>query len=127
MVLDVMDFVQSKQSNHPEMRGVWLAEMESVAELGNKDDLPEMILQYFSKFSTKLVTYSDIVKYLDLLDDEQRKEIFNKIVASVEGENITNQGEICRDVIICQLNRYCGNQENLSVEDLLKEVEKLGE
>ena len=109
------------------MRGVWLAEMECEAEIGNKDDLPELILQYFAKFSTKLVTYSDIVKYLDVLDDDQRKEIFNKIVASAEGEDITSQAEICRDVIICQLNRYCGNHENLSVEDLLREVEKLGE
>merc|ERR1719422_2574217 len=112
---------------HPEMRGVWLAQMEVVADLGNKDDLPELILQYFAKFNTKLVTYSDIVKYLDVLDDDKRKEIFQKIETSVQGEDITSQADICRDVIVCQLNRYCGNHENLSIENLLKEVEKLVE
>ena len=120
------EYVKSKQCDHPEMRGVWLAQMEFVSDLGNREDLPELILQYFAKFNTKLVTYSDIVKYLDVLDDDKRKEIFQKIVASVQGEDITSQADICRDVIVCQLNRYCGNHENLSVEDLLKEVEKLG-
>ena len=125
-VSEVTQLIESLQVNHSEMRGPLLAEMELLSERGKVEELPNLIVKYFKKFSTKLVTYSDIIKYIDALSEDQRKEVYGCISAWAEDKEVTSQAEICRDVIICQLARYCGLHVELNLEQMQAEVEKLG-
>ena len=124
--LELEDYIKTTQTNHSDQRGPWLAEMELAAVFGQLDRLPQLIVEYFIRFSTKLVTYSDIIKYIDHVSDEQKKQVYSELLSQYGDKEITSLAEICRDVNICQLNRYCGNQVNLGVEQLLAEVERLG-
>ena len=126
-VSEVSKLIESMQVNHAEMRGPLLAEMEFLSERGNIEDLPNLIVEYFKKFSTKLVTYSDIIKYIDVLSEDQRRDVYGRISAWAEDKMVTSQAEICRDVIICQLARYCGLHVELTQDQMLTQVEKLGE
>ena len=115
------------QDNHPEMRGPLLAEMELCTAHGRTSELPALIVQYYKKFCTKLVTYSDIVKYLEVLDEEARRGVYTEITAAADtAEEATSQAEICSDVIRCQLRRFCGHHDTEDVDTLLQEVELLG-
>ena len=125
-VSEVTQLIESLQVNHSEMRGPLLAEMELLSERGKVEELPNLIVKYFKKFSTKLVTYSDIIKYIDALSEDQRKEVYGCISAWAEDKEVTSQAEICRDVIICQLARYCGLHVELTLDQMQAEVEKLG-
>ena len=109
------------------MRGPLLAEMELCTAHGRTSELPALIVQYYKKFCTKLVTYSDIVKYLEVLDDEARRGVYTEITAGADtAEEATSQAEICSDVIRCQLRRFCGHHDTEDVDTLLQEVELLG-
>ena len=123
---EVTELIESLQINHSEMRGPLLAEMELLSEQGKIEELPNLILKYTKKFSTKLVTYSDIIKYIDVLSEDQRKELYGCISAWAEDKEVDSQAEICRDVIICQLARYCGLHVELTLDQMQAEVEKLG-
>ena len=125
-ITEVAELIKSMQNNHSEMRGPLLAEMEFLSERGKVEELPDLIVKYFDKFSTKLVTYSDIIKYIDALGEEQRLEVYRRVSTGAEVEEMGSQADICRDVIICELARYCGLHTGLSVEQLQTEVEKLG-
>ena len=124
--LELEDYIKTAQTNNSDQRGPWLAEMELAAVFGQLDRLPQLIVEYFIRFSTKLVTYSDIIKYIDHVSDDQKKQVYSELLSQYGDKDITSLAEICRDVNICQLNRYCGNHVNLSVEQLLAEVERLG-
>ena len=125
-VVEVGEFIKTMQSEHNNSRGPWLAELELRACLEQVSSIPELIVQFFNKFGSKLVAYSDIIKYLDIVDSEQRRNVFN-MIKSVERDSVKSQSDICRDINICQLNRYCGNHTDLSVEQSLAEVDTLVE
>ena len=126
-VAEVTELIESMQAHHKEMRGPLLADMEFHSKRGRIDELPNLIVEYFKKFSSKLVTYSDIIKYIDLLSEQQRKEVYTRISTWAEDREVSNQAEICRDVIICQLARYCGLHDELTPDQMQTEVEKLGQ
>ena len=119
---EVEAFIKSMQSEHSQSRGPWLAEMELKSAQGPVSCLPDLIVQYFGKFGTKLVTFSDIAKYLDMLNNDQKKAVYDRV--NVEQE-ITDHAGICRDINLCQLSRYCGCHDQLSVEQRLELVETL--
>ena len=125
-VAEVRELIESMQSNHPEMRGPLLADMEFHSKLRKVDELPTLIVEYFKKFSSKLVTYSDIIMYIEMLSEQQRKEVYKSISTWAKDREVSNQAEICRDVIICQLARYCGLHDDLTLDQMQTEVEKLG-
>jgi len=124
-VEEAEDFILSQQSSHPSMRGPWLAQLELVSSLQSTSLLPPLILNYFSKFSTKPVTFSDLAKFLAILDTEQQKDLVTQLTAQYTDQPITNIGEICRDVNLVQLSRYCGNMTSLSNTQLEEEVTRL--
>ena len=126
LIAELGEYIKTAQTDHSDQRGPWLAEMELAAVFGHQDRLPQLIVDYFTRFSTKLVTYSDIIKYIDHVTDDQKKHVYSELLSQFGDKDITSLAEICRDVNICQLNRYCGNHVNLSVEQLLTEVERLG-
>ena len=97
------------------------------SQLGQVSQLPKLIVEYFNKFGNKLVSYADIVKYLDKLEPDQRQAVYNELSSMFSDKEISNQADICRDVNIWQLKRYCGLMENMSIEQLLEEVDKLGD
>jgi len=125
LIKEVEDYIKSNQSDHPEMRGPWMAEMEFRSQLGQESELPKLIVEYFNKFGSKLVSYADIVKYLDKLTNEQRQDVYKELSSMFRDKEIGNQADICRDVNIWQLKRYCGLMEDMSVDELLEEVDKL--
>jgi len=124
-VEEAEEFILSQQSSHPSMRGPWLAQLELVSSLQSTSLLPPLILNYFSKFSTKPVTFSDLAKFLAILDTEQQKDLVTQLTAQYSDQPITNIGEICRDVNLVQLSRYCGNMTSLSNTQLEEEVTRL--
>ena len=54
-IAEVETFIKAAQSEHPEMRGPWLAELELKSQQGKTEDLPDLIKSYFCKFGSKLV------------------------------------------------------------------------
>ena len=58
--------------------------MELCTAHGRTSELPALIVQYYKKFCTKLVTYSDIVKYLEVLDEEARRGVYTEITAAAD-------------------------------------------
>ena len=113
----VEDFIKSTQTSHPEMRGPWLAELELRSQQDRTDLLPDLIKSYFCKFCSKLVTYSDITKYLSSLDADTQKRVHSELHSQFPDTEISSLGDICRDIILVQLDRFCGNHENLSEEE----------
>ena len=97
------------------------------SQLGQESELPKLIVEYFNKFGSKLVSYADIVKYLDKLTNVQRQDVYKELSSMFRDKEIGNQADICRDVNIWQLKRYCGLMEDMSVDELLEEVDKLGD
>ena len=77
-VAEVRELIESMQTNHPEMRGPLLADMEFLSKLRKVEELPTLIVEYFKKFSSKLVTYSDIIMYIEMLSEQQRKEVYKQ-------------------------------------------------
>ena len=73
------------------------------------------------------MSYADIVKYLDKITNEQRQDVYKELSSMFKDKEIGNQADICRDVNIWQLKRYCGLMEDMSVDELLEEVDKLGD
>ena len=61
-----------------------------------------------------------------MLSEQQRKEVYKQISTWAKDREVSNQAEICRDVIICQLARYCGLHDDLTLDQMQTEVEKLG-
>eukprot|EP00090_Calanus_glacialis_P026356 TRINITY_DN4142_c0_g1_i1.p1 TRINITY_DN4142_c0_g1~~TRINITY_DN4142_c0_g1_i1.p1 ORF type:complete len:932 (-),score=392.23 TRINITY_DN4142_c0_g1_i1:208-3003(-) len=119
------EFILSQQTSHPAMRGPWLAQLELVSTLQSTALLPPLILDYFSKFSTKPVTFSDLAKYLAMLDTKQQQELVTQLTNQYCDQPINNIGDICRDVNLVQLSRFCGNMTNLSNSHLEVEVTRL--
>eukprot|EP00092_Neocalanus_flemingeri_P005475 GFUD01005905.1.p1 GENE.GFUD01005905.1~~GFUD01005905.1.p1 ORF type:complete len:940 (-),score=337.38 GFUD01005905.1:210-3029(-) len=118
-------FILSQQSSHPAMRGPWLAQLELVSALQSTSLLPPLILNYFTKFSTKPVTFSDLAKYLAMLDSEQQNELVIQLTSQFGDQSINNIADICRDVNLVELARFCGNMANLSTTQLEEEVTRL--
>ena len=113
---EVEQFVRTAQSSHPEMRGPWLAELELRSQQERTELLPGLIKSYFSKFYTKLVTYSDMTKYLPALDGDTQKRVHSELTSEFSATEISSLSDICRDIILVQLDRFCGNHEDLSEE-----------
>ena len=110
-------FIKAAQSEHPELRGPWLAELELRSQQGKTEELPHLIKSYFSKFSSKLVTYSDITIYLSALDGETQKRIHAELSSQYSSLEISSVADICRDMILVQLDRFCGNHQGLTEEE----------
>ena len=116
-IAEVETFIKAAQSEHPEMRGPWLAELELKSQQGKTEDLPDLIKSYFSKFGSKLVTYSDMTMYLSALDRETQKRIHAELSSQYSAVEISSVADICRDMILVQLDRFCGNHQGLSEEE----------
>jgi len=120
-------FILSQQNSHSALRGPWLAQLELVASLMSTSLLHPLILSYFSKFSTKPVTFSDLAKYLAILDTNQQQELVMELTKQYSDNPINNIGDICRDVNLVQLARFCGSMTNLTTDQLEEEVARLVE
>jgi len=118
-------FILSQQSSHPSLRGPWLAQLELVSNLLSTSLLPPLILNYFAKFSSKPVTFSDLAKYLAKLDTDQQKDLVTELNAQYSEQPIVSIGDICRDVNLVQLSRYCGNVTSFSITSKENEVARL--
>ena len=44
------------------------------SQLGQESQLPKLIVEYFNKFGSKLVSYADILKYLDKLTNAMSRD-----------------------------------------------------
>jgi len=124
-VSEAEQFILSQQNSHPAMRGPWLSQLELVSSLQSTSLLSPLITNYFSKFSTKPVTFSDLAKYLAMLDTDQQQELVTQLTDQYADQPITNIAEICRDVNLVQLTRSCGNMTTFTTSQLEEEVAKL--
>jgi len=120
-------FILSQQTTHPLLRGPWLAQLELVSTIQSTSLLPPLIIDYFDKFSTKPVSFSDLAKYLAMLDRDQQQDLVTQLASKYSDQPIVNIGDICRDVNLVQLSRYCGNMTGLSTSLMEKEVTRLVE
>ena len=94
-----------------------MAELELKSQQGKTEELPDLIKSYFSKFSSKLVTYSDMTMYLTALDGDTQKRIHAELSSQYSGLEISSVADICRDMILVQLDRFCGNHQGLTEEE----------
>lgn len=123
-VQDALTLVKNQQSNHNDLRGPWLAELELLAVLGDHItdiSLPNLVLQYFEKFGTKHVTFSDLRPYISLLSREEKDELVTKLTQQWEGVPAT-QAEIGRDINLRAIQRFCGGHRSLTASETEAEV-----
>ena len=124
-----LELVKHQQEEHSALRGPWLAELELVAVLGEEGEAgeasaPALILQYFEKFGSKHVAFSDLKPYLGLVAEERRQELVGELVARWAGEP-TTPAEIYRDVNLAALRRFAGMHRGLDEEQAGVEVAAL--
>ena len=60
-----------------------------------------------------------------MLDTKQQQELVTQLTNQYCDQPINNIGDICRDVNLVQLSRFCGNMTNLSNSHLEVEVTRL--
>lgn len=121
-----VELVRHQQEEHGGLRGPWLAELELVAVLGEESEAsaPALILQYFDKFGSKHVAFSDLKPYLGLVGEERRQELVLELAARWAGEP-TNHAEIYRDVNLAAMRRFAGLHRRLTEEQAGVEVAAL--
>ncbi|KAN0022119.1 hypothetical protein ACTFIU_004287 [Dictyostelium citrinum] len=134
--------IQSQQTGKHLLRGPLLAEIEIYYRLLTAATNPanidgpvfnkfiELILNYFTKFGTKPVLYSDLKKYLAFIETkksiEQRKqimELINKLV-SLDKDDINHISQLSN---YHKLNRVLGLQLEMSLEESIKIIKEIVE
>ena len=116
------------QRENPELRGPWLAGLELLQELRPASCpalLTPALTSYFTQFSSKPVTYSDLERYLSCEADWARDWV--REMAAQFTQPPASLAELCRDINLVQLGRLVGEQAGLGVEQLQQEVERLVE
>jgi len=124
-VEEAEQFILSQQSSHPLLRGPWLAQLELVSSFQSSSSLSPLILSYFTKFCSKPVTFSDLAKYLAMLDTSQQQELVTQLSSQYSNLPVSNIGDICRDVNLVQLSRFCGAMTGLTTTSMEEEVTRL--
>ena len=122
---EVESFLLSQQTSHPDLRGPKLAQMEFVSTFKSPSMLKPLLLDYFEKFGNKPVTFSDMAQYLSKLETDDKEDFLKKLLARYAGEDIKSTSDICRDVNVKQLARFCGQATNLSLFEIETEVTNL--
>ena len=120
-----LTLIKQQQSQHPSLRGPWLAELELLATLGDPESSsPRLIRDYFEKFGGKHVAYSDLRPYLARLEQEQQEELVTSLEADYSSQP-TSQAEIYRDVNLRATRRFSGGHGLLSLAAAEAEVSAL--
>ena len=107
-IQEAENYILSQQNKYPDIRGPWLAQLELVSEMKDASLLPPLIIAYFEKFGTKPVAFSDLSKYLSKLSPTQRLELVDSLTNKFSNMKLDNIGDICRDVNLNQISRFCG-------------------
>jgi len=128
MKSEAIDLVRRQQENHPTLRGPWLAQLELLSVLGQSSDSEvtssSLILQYFDKFGSKHVAFSDLKPYVAQLSGSEQEDLVAQLRERSSGPP-TNAAEIYRDVNLRALQRFCGGHRELSEDVAEAEVANL--
>ncbi|KAN0050600.1 hypothetical protein ACTA71_003735 [Dictyostelium dimigraforme] len=140
--------IQSQQTGKHLLRGPFLAEIEIYYRLltvttttttnSNAVNLDgpvfnkfiDLILNYFTKFGTKPVLYSDLKKYLQFIETkksiEQRKEIMDRIhkLVSLDKDDTNHISQLSN---YHKLNRVLGLQLEMNLEESIKTIKEIVE
>merc|ERR1711971_117882 len=125
---EAIDLVRKQQESHPMLRGPWLAQLELLSVLGQSSDSEvtssSLILQYFDKFGSKHVAFSDVKPYVAQLSGSEQEDLVAQLRERSSGPP-TNAAEIYRDVNLGALQRFCGGHRELSEDVAEAEVANL--
>ena len=80
-----------------------------------------LILQYFDKFGSKHVAFSDLKPYVAQLSGSEQEDLVAQLRERSSGPP-TNAAEIYRDVNLRALQRFCGGHRELSEDVAEAEV-----
>ncbi|KAM9987628.1 hypothetical protein ACTFIZ_000114 [Dictyostelium cf. discoideum] len=135
--------IQSQQTSKHLLRGPLLAEIEIYYRLlttttnGNAvanidgpvfNKFIDLILNYFTKFGTKPVLYSDLKKYLQFIETkksiEQRKEIMDRIykLVSLDKDEANHISQLSN---YHKLSRVLGLQLEMNIEESTKIIKEI--
>jgi len=124
-IQEAENYILSQQNKYPDIRGPWLAQLELVSEMKDASLLPPLIIAYFEKFGSKPVAFSDLSKYLSKLSPTQRLELVDSLTNKFSDMKIDNIGDICRDVNLNQISRFCGKMSKSNNVQLEEEARRL--
>ena len=80
-----------------------------------------LILQYFDKFGSKHVAFSDLKPYVAQLSASEQEDLVALLCERSSGPP-TDAAEIYRDINLRALQRFCGGHRELSEEVAEAEV-----
>jgi len=125
---EAADLVKLQQEKHPALRGPWLAQLELLSTLGHSSDSEvtslSLIIQYFDKFGSKHVAFSDLKPYVAQLGGSEQEDLVAQLRERCSGPP-TSAAEIYRDINLRALQRFCGGHRELTEDVAEAEVANL--